>query len=66
MTCFTLKNFSMTEDQKQPIYTAKGISFDASHLAVIHCTEKEDMLPVLKAILLADARSLEHIGVRTD
>ncbi|KAI4971001.1 hypothetical protein ZWY2020_001915 [Hordeum vulgare] len=55
------------EEQKQPLRTAEGISFQAERLKkiTIHCAEKEDRLPVLKAILLANARSVKHINVKT-
>ncbi|VAI78737.1 unnamed protein product [Triticum turgidum subsp. durum] len=55
------------EEQKQPLQMAEGISFQAKSLkkVTIHCAEEEDRLPVLKAILLANARCVKHIDVKT-
>lgn len=55
------------EAQKQPLQMAEGILFQAKSLkkVTIHCAEEEDRLPVLKAILLANARCVKHIDVKT-
>ncbi|XP_048552140.1 uncharacterized protein LOC125531997 isoform X2 [Triticum urartu] len=55
------------EEQKQPLQMAEGISFQAKSLkkVTIHCAEEEDRLTVLKAILLANARCVKHIDVKT-